>query len=444
MHSFLSRYLRSLTVLVFLSAAFTCGLPQYVVAAPVEEKCSDDTTKNDLIDTKYDTTVISDVAARITDILGGLSSNMFQDVARGLNPTINLLVTLYILIYGLLFMFGAVQITIFDFITRFVKLVIVAMLLNGGAQIYVLMFNFFENGMDDILNVVTSSIFGGQVLSGGSAGPLASLDELVSKIISPKTIVIISTIWRTGPNGIILFFIISASLMSIMSAIMNALWVYLMSKVVRTLLFGLAPLFIACLLFQHTRHYFQSWLNQLVSSCLQPIFLFAFFAFFASILTGVIGTIVDAPVCMVKNRAHPGSPSAVYEWAFKVKEKDANGQWNGKWKVYRGAWTSTGSQRNVSSTDKKDDIFPIDIFAIVVFFILAELASRMNSIVIALANGIASASTNLSTMSGLLEKSGQGTGGGDKPKLLAGEGGGAASGAAAKIRELSKTRDVIA
>src|SRR6185436_2324103 len=99
-----------------------------------------------------------------------------------------------------------------------------------------------------------------------------------------KMAVTLMAIFGTFPYGPIIGLILLMALGSFLKALMNALWVYLMSLVMKTLLFALAPIFIPCILFTRTRHLFDGWLNQIVNATLQPILLFAFFAFFAILI----------------------------------------------------------------------------------------------------------------------------------------------------------------
>ncbi len=391
----------------------------YVGAAHAAAVCTDD-TGGDFGAGKDATKVISDVATNITSILNGLSKQMFTGVATGISSTVSKMVQLYILIYGLLFMFGSLPITVYEFVRRLVKASIVAMLLGTqSTELYTWLANVFDSGSDEIINVVISAMFDGKVSGGGAAGPLAAMDTMVSTIISPRTIVTISAIAMTGFHGFFIFLIIGSSLKSIAEAILNAMWVYLMAKVVRTLLLGLAPLFIACALYDQTRSYFQGWMNQLVNTALQPIFLFAFFAFFVTILDSVINKIIDgAPVCITQlSDAGKGSPSDAKAWRFKVQR-------DGKWEEYKYMWGPEGPLKDPSKPDDKPPPFPIDIFSVAVFYILAELASRMNSIAVALANGVSQTSTNFAAMSGVMGNSppsGKGGGGGDEPPAGSGK-----------------------
>ena len=308
-------------------------------------------------------TIANQIAQLAADSTSNISGNMFSGAggADGIGGSIEKMCELYIFFYGILFMFGVVQASIYEFISRLAKVAIVASLAGGGGQLNDLMQNFFEQGTYDMIIAV----------SGGSL-PLDRVDSLVDAIVSPKMIVTVATIATTGFYGPFLFLIILASLQSLTGAILNAVWIFLMSQVVRGILYGVAPIFIACALFQRTRDFYQGWLNQLVNACLQPIFLFTFFSFFINLIGHVLENLMGTPICLTQMpETARGASINAFWWRFTVNNEQFDGPW--------------GESTN----------FPVDIFQIFIFFVLAELVSRFSEIVVAAAKGISGASTNM-------------------------------------------------
>jgi len=172
-----------------------------------------------------------------------------------------------------------------------------------------------------------------------------------------------------------------------------------MGLVLKLLLIALSPLFISFLLFDRTRHLFDGWLNQMVNACLQPIFVFIFFAFFVALLQASINNILATPVCWTEwMDSIRGTPFAVHYWRFAQRNKE------GEWEPFSGTYSFDGGGT------AENPIFPIDIMSVLVFLVLAELAGRFNNVVVMIANEIASASTRLSDFQGpLLDWLGQGS-----------------------------------
>ncbi|NBX03715.1 MAG: type IV secretion system protein [Alphaproteobacteria bacterium] len=318
------------------------------------------------------TAIISTVTSDVLNVISSASENMFGSVSRNVSDIMQKVIALYILIYGLLFMFGAAQASVYDFSVRLAKVSVVGMTLNGGNEIYKLLDDFFNKGTNEILNKIGCAMTGSGCGSQGASLPLASMDDLVSTIVSGKMVVTLLTIATTGVYGPLVFLVLLMSLKSLGEALLSALWVFLMSAVVRAILIAVAPIFIPCILFSRTRDMFQGWLNQLVNASLQPIFLMAFFAFFLGLVGTIVNGLLERPICLTPMvDVANGSLLKDYWWRFTK-----NGQ------QYMGDWGTSDP--------------PFSIFNIFLLFILVELVGRFNNIVVSLANSISAATTNMS------------------------------------------------
>lgn len=387
-------HIRAFFVLALGLLAFSATVSTPSTAYAAVEICTDTNPQDFAV---VSMGVITSLSNEITTTLRSLSSRMFTGIAQGLSQSglIKNLCMLYILIYGVLFMFGAAQMSLYDFIVRMAKVYAVLAITYNGAFLYSLMYRIFETGTEELIDAVVASMYGG---TGG--GALGAMDNLLNITFSPKMMVIIAAIATTGTYGPILFIIISTSINSIISSILNAMWVYLMAKVVRCLLFGVAPIFIACVLFQKTRDLFNGWLNQLVNSCLQPVLLFAFFAFFIHVMVDVINVIAGPKVNVCRVTASDIATASYVDtkwWRFKV---DINGQSV----PYEYAWGPDGP---LKIGNNQPPPFPIDVYTIAVLFILAELGSRLNGIVMSIASGISNASAQFGSLGSIMRMMGQ-------------------------------------
>ncbi len=362
--------------------------------------------------------LISVIVTNVQAILNNISQTMFQTIAgdAGFIAAVQAMLTLYIAIYGILFTFGMVNITLYDFFIRMVKIGIIVGLLSAGAWDFfnTTVVKFFNQGTDDIINKVTA-IATNTGTDFATGPPFNVLDGALAKALSAKMAVVLLATFGTGPYGILYGLLLLAALGSFMKALFTAVWVYLMSLVLKTLLFGLAPIFFAFLLFNRTRHLFDGWLNQVVNASLQPILLFVFFAFFAKLIEASIDNLIDY------TPPHKGVPVCWTEWAESVRGSPFSFHWHrftvpndsgtstfclnntgGKcWEPFGGMWGFTGPQVT-NNTATAMPVFPIDIMTILIFLILAELAGRFNSIVLMIARDLAGASTDLSSMQGAL------------------------------------------
>lgn len=311
----------------------------------------------------------SNIGQRIYD--GIITSTSFPQVASAA-------LTIYVIIYGISFMLGIVQLTLLDFIGRVVKIGIVISMLQPGSWGWFNMtvVQFFQDGTNWLICAV----------SGCTGGPLSALDQAMGTALSAKMFVTLVAIFFSGPYGLVLGILLLMSLGTFVSALLQAVWIYLMSMIVRAFLFGLAPIFICCLLFSKTRHLFDGWLNQLINSMLQPVFLFAFFAFFLGLVFNSMNHLFDVNICYMPSQGLFRGTS----FDMVMPRFNRNGQ------PYAGpmGW---------------DDPFPLSIFNIIIFLILTQLAWRFNGIVINIAKEISAASTNLNMggpLSGMMNPGG--------------------------------------
>ncbi len=360
---------------------------------PADAKCTDD-PKFNLNAAGANAGLISIIVQQVQQILNAIAQQMYQGII-GDGTFIKLvkgLATLYIAIYGILFTLGMVQATVSDVIIRCSKLLIVSTLISPGSWAFFgsTVIKFFNTGTDDMINALTAIAVGGVATNGP---PFAALDGVITKAMSGKMIVTVLAVFAHGPNGMIIGLLLVAAIGAFMRSIFKAMWVYLMSLIMKTLMYGIAPIFISCILFTRTKHIFDGWLNQIINASLQPIMLFAFFAFFAKLIESSIDSVTSAPICWTEMAdAFRGTRADKAFWRFK----QADG--SGVMVPFPGIVNFTGMVR--ADNNPQGPIFPIDILVVITFLMLAELATRFNDIVIEVAKDLSGAMTNLSAMGG--------------------------------------------
>jgi type IV secretory pathway VirB6-like protein len=339
--------------------------------------------------------LISVIVVEIQKVLNAVSSALFTQIITdgGFIQTLQALATLYVLFYGIMFTFGMVQITLFDFSIRMIKIGLIGLLLSPTAWFW---FNdyvvkFFNAGTDDWINQISAAVLNVPVLQ--NAPPFYVIDTALSKAVSAKMAVTLMAMFFTPPYGPMFGLLLAFGLGTFIRAVLTAAWVYLMSLILKALLFGIAPIFLSFLLFVRTRYLFDGWLNQIVNATLQPILLFTFLGFFVKLLEVAIDNVLVTPVCWTEwAESMRGTPFSVHYWRFTL----CNVAGGAKCEPYGGAWSFDGPQ------SAKGPIFPIDILGILVLVMLADLCSRFNSIVILIASDLASASTNIASMQGAM------------------------------------------
>jgi len=397
--------------------------------------------------------MFSQIKYQIDMVLAPMVQGMFEGIM--LSPTVRGAVqaaaTLYIAIYGLAFAFGMVPITAFELMIRLVKIGIIVTIFDansaGGTSTPVNWVDyggnqhtstpgyrdfantfgtFFTYGTDEIINKVTRVAIAGlqdtstsvsfgdtdassYVIGGGPFGPM---DYAIAMVVSPKMAATMIGAFTTGPYGPGIGIVLIMSLASFLKSLLNAMWVYVMALVMRTFLFALAPIFIPCILFSRTRNLFDGWLNQVINSCLQPIFLFAFFSFFAVLFQACLDQVFQTPVCWtpLKNAEHGGFfDGQLWRWAiFDCIAQNADGT-KGAWVPFGGVWDFTGPI-GTNPNCGTPPVNPLGIMLPITLWIIADLASRFNEVTVQIAKDISGASTDLRM--GVTEKLGQWASGG--------------------------------
>jgi len=325
--------------------------------------------------------LITKVVNKIKDKLIPIAPKLFQSITTdsGFLGSLRAAMTLYIAIYGILFMAGIAEIKFHDLIIMFTKLAIVGALLSSTSWSFFdhTVVKFFNDGTDDLINKITAIAVGNSTPVVGSAGAFGAIDSALSKAVSSKMMVTLMANLPVNIYGFLFGAMLAISLFLFLQSIITATWVYVMSMAMKTLLFGLAPIFIPCILFQRTKHLFDGWLSQIVSASIQPILLFVFLSFFISLLDAAMVNLMHTPVCWSKlPDSFRGSPFQAFFWNFM--QKDANGNWVPK----EGATSDSNN--------------PIDLVAILTFLILAYLANSFNTIVIQISSQISDTVSTLS------------------------------------------------
>ena len=346
--------------------------------------------------------MISGIIERIKEPLQEVAEDTFNGIVQNADfiNVLRITASIYVALYGIFFTLGMVQITVHDLLVRLCKIAIIGVLLSGNAWNYCNAFvvSFFNGAVDDIISHVSAIALDINTPVVGS--PFDPLDQALVYVASVKMVDTILATFATGPYGFAIGIILVMGLGSFFKALFNALWIYVMAYVIRTLMFSMAPIFITCILFQRTRHLFDGWLNQIINATLQPIFLFTFFAFFVILIKSCMQHVLQVPVCWMPTTSGSGTPGIWHFWRFAIMDcngadpaTDANGLQS--YLPFDGTWGIDGPEGpNVGECNTQ--VHPIGIILPLTIWILADLAGRFNHIVLEIARGLADTSTDLS------------------------------------------------
>lgn len=203
----------------------------------------------------------------------------------------NIMLTLYIIIYGLLFLAGATQITVQDIVTRVIKISIILTLLSESSWSFfdTYVFNLFTNGMDQLMGSVAG-------ITSKHGNLFGFIDPIFSKYTNSSIWgSLISQLFQLNTMlpfaAIITIYAIIKYLRSVLEVIVS----YCLAMVGMAVMLSLAPLFIILILFERTKSMFDNWVSLLFSYMIQPTVLLVFFLLIDQIMGEyIIQTIVTS------------------------------------------------------------------------------------------------------------------------------------------------------
>ena len=213
---------------------------------------------------------------------------------------IRAMLTLYVTLFGLMFLLGMVEITTQDLVIRIVKIGIVAGLMNGSTfglfQEYV--FNFVT-GFSDRL-IYNMSGYNNFFVSQGTTAtnPLMFLDGIMTRIFfNPVFVAQLLSTLGFGIYGIFLFVIIIVALLVFIVSVFRATAVYIMATIAVAVLLGVAPLFLTFFLFEKTYYLFENWTRLLCRYMIEPAILMIGMIIITQLFTMYLDTILGYSVC---------------------------------------------------------------------------------------------------------------------------------------------------
>lgn len=347
-----------------------------------DDNCTDSTRDPD---DDQEAGILTQIEQYLKEIVDGATRRLYNAIIfdRGFQSAVTATITLMIIVFGVLFMVGMVQLTLGQAIVRLFKIAIVLSITGVWGWFFFQqnVMCFFVGGADGIIRFVlanTVGLGGGGLSYNGPCGiqqpVFGQLDMLASEVLRPETMAKILAALTTGPYGLAMGGLMVIATIGFLKLLIDALKVYAISYVARALLFALAPIFIVFLLFERTKNYFTSWLNAIINFTLQPVLLFIMLAFMMDLIDQAARNMLGVEVCWAEFQSTEGSPSKMQFWRF------AN---NGQVDPSEYDWQGQVSCRveGANNANSNCEPFPIDIVDILGFVFLIFLASRFAGVI---------------------------------------------------------------
>ncbi len=212
---------------------------------------------------------LGDLLQRIEDSGSSFSQQAYTVVGNELMPLLRIMLIVYVAWYGLQLVMGTSRLSVGEIIGRIVRMMIILALVGSWANFNNLFYHWLNDTPEDV---------GRAILAASGTGITEPTNGL-------------SQIWKTANEAASAFaeqsgyFSILPSMIGILIIfgagvfIAIALAILILAKVMLWVLIGVAPVFIACMLFERTRGYGIGWFNQVLTYALIPLFIYVIAAF---------------------------------------------------------------------------------------------------------------------------------------------------------------------
>jgi type IV secretion system protein VirB6 len=241
----------------------------------------------------FSSVVYDDIVKPLRDKYNELSQILYRKLVGnpGLQNIGKLLLVLYIIVYGLVFLAGAVQITATDLVIRVLKIGVIVALFSETSWTFFNdnLFNVFVSGSDYLF----SQVIGVTSTTGNIFG---FIDPIFDRYTNPNIWALLAIQLLQIHNGLAFFAIMTIySILIYFRAILEVIINYCLAFLGLAVMISLAPFFILLILFERTKSMFDNWLSTLFSYMIQPTVLLIFFLLIDQMMAEYItGTVVKA------------------------------------------------------------------------------------------------------------------------------------------------------
>ncbi len=218
----------------------------------------------------------------------GVTRKLFEALVEqsSVIAAIRTVLVLFIIITGLGYLLGTLQMNQKDMLTRLVKLSFVATVISPTSWDFFAN-NFFklfiDGGLELIGDILIGSLGGDNSIIDATNDPasvFSIFDGPFRMMFSMQTWCKVLALIMTGTLGLVVAVFIAISAAFYFLSIVKVVLMFLMSMVMISLLIFMTPLFLCLMLFAQTQSLFTSWWKMLVSFTLQPVALFASISIF--------------------------------------------------------------------------------------------------------------------------------------------------------------------
>lgn len=234
----------------------------------------------------FSSVVYDHIVKPLREKFNGLSEVIYKKLVSNaaLQNIARLMLVLYIIIYGLMFLAGATQITVTDIVTRVLKIGVVLALFSQTSWTFFSknLFNVFIEGTEYLMTTVI-----GVTSSAGNV--FGFIDPVIEKYINGNMWALLFIQLLQIHNGLTFFAIMTIyGILIFFRAVLQVIVGYCLAFLGLAVMISLAPFFIILILFERTKSMFDNWISTMFSQMIQPTILLIFFLLIDQIMGEVV------------------------------------------------------------------------------------------------------------------------------------------------------------
>lgn len=333
--------------------------------------------------------LLTNITDYVKEVVNGATQNLYQAFTNSgaYQAAVGAAITLMIVIFGVSFLIGVVQASFGQVLIRLAKIGIILTLISpAGWQFFSdYAVKFFNDGTDQLIGIVMEI---GTGVAATANQPFVVLDGLAKIVLSPDMIIaIMGSVFNSGPYGLAMGGLLGVGVFGLLKMLINGLRLYAISFVMRSLMLGVAPIFVVFLLFDKTKQLFSGWVNILVLLSFRPILYFTFISFFLVMLTSATTNMMGGKeLCWVAYKGTQGTENKLSFWRFKNKDGTFPD-------IETSSWDGLITCR--LNGGKECPPFPLNIVDILSFLILVFVAGKFAEVTGQIANEISNSFLNI-------------------------------------------------
>ncbi len=223
--------------------------------------------------------LFSNIICLYTTIINQILDAVYCGVQSQIKSTLQVVIVLYIAIFGVQSLLGHTQLTAGEACVRAAKIMFVWLFATNASYGIGIGFNFFIGGMSDGIMWVVNAIKPGTVAGGNVMGAYKYIDTLIFEAITGPFTEANSKVVGFFLVMLVVFpplFMLGVSFVwETAMLLVSCVVIFLLSISAVAFLISLSPIFLGFMLFQSTNYLFENWLRYMMSYTLQVVIVFA-------------------------------------------------------------------------------------------------------------------------------------------------------------------------